>query len=48
VEFVEQVKEPLHVTESKEEQNSVKFDSYEEEKPYSKSTDKDYSEDFNL
>ncbi len=48
VEFVEQVKEPLHVTESKDEQNSVKFDSYEEEKPYSKSTDKDYSEDFNL
>jgi len=46
VEFVEQVKESLHVTEFKDEQNSVNFDSYEEEKPHSESTDKDYSEDF--
>ncbi|MBY9014910.1 MAG: hypothetical protein KGD68_04390 [Candidatus Lokiarchaeota archaeon] len=48
VEFVEQVKEPLHTYESVDEQDNGKLDSYEEEKPNSESTEKDYSEDSNL
>jgi hypothetical protein len=37
VEFVEQVKEPLHAQESMEEQDNGKLNSYEEEKPDSES-----------
>jgi len=48
VEFVEQVREPLHTHESIDEQDNGKLDSYEEEKPNSESTEKYYSEDSNL
>ena len=39
VEFVEQVKEPLHVPESLDEQDSNNLNSYEKEKPDSESTE---------
>ncbi len=39
VEFVEQMKEPLHTTESLDEQNSDNLNSYEEEKPGFESTE---------
>ncbi|MBY8980178.1 MAG: hypothetical protein KGD72_07290 [Candidatus Lokiarchaeota archaeon] len=39
VEFVEQVKEPLHVPESLDEQDSDNLNSYEKEKPNSESTE---------
>lgn len=39
VEFVEQVKEPLHAPESLDEQDNGKLNSYEEEKPNSESTE---------
>jgi len=39
VEFVEQVKEPLHVSESLDEQDSDNLNSYEEEKPDSEFTE---------
>ena len=48
VEFVEQVKEPLHTSEPTEAQDNGDLDSYQEEKPNSESTEKDYSEDYNL
>ena len=47
VEFVEQVKEPLHSPETLDEQDNGKVDSKEEEKPNSESTETDYSEEFN-
>ena len=46
VEFVEQVKEPLHVPESIEGQDNENLDSYQEEKPYSETNKRDYSDDF--
>ncbi|MHA1472513.1 MAG: hypothetical protein ACTSQW_05385 [Promethearchaeota archaeon] len=48
VEFIDQVKEPLHASDSLEELNTGNLDSYEEEKPNSESTDDSYSEDNNL
>ncbi|TET02566.1 MAG: hypothetical protein E3J90_02515 [Promethearchaeota archaeon] len=39
VEFVEQVKEPLHANETLDEQDNGKLNSYEEEKPNSESTE---------
>ncbi len=48
VEFIDQVKEPLHASDSLEELNTGNLDSYEEEKPNSESTDDNYSEDNNL
>ena len=47
VEFVEQVKEPLHVSESVDEQDNGKVDSNEEKKPNTESTEINYSEEFN-
>jgi hypothetical protein len=46
VDFVEQVKEPLHAPVSVDEQDNEKLDSYEEDKSNSESPDNDYSEDF--
>ncbi|NVM18152.1 MAG: hypothetical protein HWN80_10580 [Candidatus Lokiarchaeota archaeon] len=46
VDFVEQVKEPLHAPDFIDEQDNGKLNSYEEEKPNSESTANDYSEDF--
>lgn len=46
VEFVEQVKEPLHAPEALDVQDNGKVDFNEEEKPNSESVDKDYYEDF--
>lgn len=46
VEFVEQVKEPLHAPEALDAQDNGKVDFHKEEKPNSESADKDYSEDF--
>jgi len=45
VDFVEQVKEPLHTTESIYEQDKSNLDSYKEEKPSSEPTEKTYPED---
>ena len=45
VDFVEQVKEPLHTSEVTDEQNNDKLDMYEEEKPKSETTEQDYPED---
>ena len=48
VEFVEQVKEPLHEAEFIDEQDNDNLDSYQEEKPNSESTEDNYLEDPNL
>ena len=48
VEFVEQVKEPLHAPESIEDQDNENLDSYKEEKPNSKTNENNYSEGLNL
>ena len=45
VEFVEQVKKPLHETESIDEQDNDSLDSYQDEKPNSEYTENNYSED---
>ena len=45
VEFVEQVKEPLHAATPSDEQVNGKLDSYEEAKPSSEPTDEKHSED---
>jgi len=45
VEFIEQVKEPLHAPEPIDAQDNGKLDFYEEEKPNSESNGPDYSED---
>jgi len=45
VEFMEQVKEPLHAPEITDEQDSVKLDAYEKEKLNYEGNEPDYSED---
>ncbi len=45
VDFIEQIKEPLHTVKSIDEQDNDKIDSYKEEKPRSESTEQDYPED---
>jgi hypothetical protein len=45
VDFIEQIKEPLHTFKSIDEQDNDKIDSYKEEKPSSESTEQDYPED---
>ena len=45
VEFIEQVKEPLHAPEPTDAQKFDELDSYEEEKPNSEGNGPDYSED---
>jgi len=48
VEFIDQVREPLHGPEPIDEQDDDSLDSYQEEKPNSESTEENYSEDPNL
>ncbi len=45
VEFIDQVREPLHGPEPIDEQDNDSSDSYQEEEPNSKSTEENYSED---
>jgi len=45
IEFMEQVKEPLHASEIKDEQDNGKLDSYEKEKLNSEGNEPNYSED---